>query len=172
MAIDYNALRRFQEMWGPVMDALPSILEITARQADADRALKLTKLDHEKALKEVDAVYIEADKRLIEVNKELDSVKAAEEQLHTDIQRARDAHAEETKKAINAQQEALLAVNNKLIASTAKLNSVEAEYAAKVATAEKAAADRISALEADVKELEKRKAAAEKALATLRDKLG
>lgn len=172
MAIDYNALRRFQEMWGPVMDALPSILEASAKQADIERVLRLTKLDHEKAVKDVGAVYAEADKRLAQMNKELEDIQAEKDRVRAEIEQSRIAYAEEVQKSMKTQQELLHAINTKITVASNRLATVEAEYSVKVEAAEKNVADTIAKLDADVKELEKRKAAAEKALASLRDKLG
>ena len=39
MAIDVGALRRFQETWGPVLDAIPAVVNMAEQQADLDRAL-------------------------------------------------------------------------------------------------------------------------------------
>ena len=39
MAIDINALRKFQETWSPVMDAIPAVMDMVAKQADMDRSM-------------------------------------------------------------------------------------------------------------------------------------
>jgi len=71
MAIDINALRKFQETWSPVMDAIPAVMDMVAKQADMDRSMAQAKKDLEAAQAEVQSTYDNADKQLAKINDEL-----------------------------------------------------------------------------------------------------
>jgi hypothetical protein len=89
-----------------------------------------------------------------------------------EIEDAKKARAAEAEKAIEVQSKLADDWNKKIAALQSQFVNVEAEHAKKVAVAEAAFAEKSAALEADVRDLEKRKAVAEKALDALRSKLG
>jgi len=39
MSIDIGALRKFQDLWGPVLETIPAVIEATAKQDDLARAI-------------------------------------------------------------------------------------------------------------------------------------
>ena len=94
------------------------------------------------------------------------------EKALAEIEAAKKAQAADDVKAAEAQRKLVDDWNKKIASLQSQFSNVEAEHAKKVAAAEASFAEKTAALEADVKDLEKRKAAAEKALDALRSKLG
>jgi hypothetical protein len=172
MPIDTSALRKFQDVWGPVLDAIPAVLEAVAKQADVDRELRIKKVELDEAGKKIDAAFVEADKRLSSVNSEMEQAMQQKEKALAEIEAAKKAQAADDVKAAEAQRKLVDDWNKKIASLQSQFSNVEAEHAKKVAAAEASYAEKTVALEADVKDLEKRKAAAEKALDALRSKLG
>jgi chromosome segregation ATPase len=172
MPIDTSALRKFQDVWGPVLDAIPAVLEAVAKQSDVDRELRIKKAEMDEAGKKIDAAFVEADKRLSSVNSEMEQAMQQKAKALADIEDAKKAQAADNAKAAEAQRKLVDEWNKKIAALQSQFSNVEAENAKRVAAAEASYAEKTAALEADVKDLEKRKAAAEKALDALRSKLG
>ena len=172
MPIDTSALRKFQDVWGPVLDAIPAVLEAVAKQSDVDRELRIKKVELDEAGKKIDAAFVEADKRLSSVNSEMEQAMQQKEKALAEIEDAKKAQAADNAKAEEAQRKLLDEWNQKIASLQSQFSNVQTDYNKKVADAEADFAGRVLALEAEVKELEKRKATAEKALDTLRNKLG
>jgi len=172
MAIDTTALRKFQDLWGPVLEAIPAVLEATAKKADVERELRIKQIEIDEAGKKIDAAFVEADKRLSSVNSEMEQAMQQKAKALAEIEDAKKAQAADDVKAAEAQRKLVDDWNKKIASLQSQFSNVEAEHAKKVAAAEASFAEKTAALEADVKDLEKRKAAAEKALDALRSKLG
>jgi delta 1-pyrroline-5-carboxylate dehydrogenase len=172
MAIDIGALRRFQSTWGPVIDVIPDVINMAEQQADLERALNKKSLELDSATKEVETVFAEADKRLIVLNKELSDVVAMKSTVLAEIESA-TKDAEVKAKAAEAEANARFAVVIKSIeVKNAELAETSSKIAAKTDAALAEHAKVVAGMNAEIQELEKRKAAAEKALDTLRAKLG
>jgi hypothetical protein len=172
MAIDTAALRKFQDLWGPVLEAIPAVLEATAKKADVERELRIKQIEIDEAGKKIDAAFVEADKRLSSVNSEMEQVMQQKEKALAEIEAAKKAQAEKVAAAEKAFSVTEMEWVQKTSALQAQFAKVEANLAQKLADADAQYAEKTAALEADVKDLEKRKAAAEKALDALRSKLG
>ena len=172
MPIDTTALRKFQDLWGPVLEAIPAVLEATAKQADVERELRIKQVELADAGKKIDAAFVEADKRLSSVNSEMEQAMQQKAQALADIEAAKQAQADgfaEAEKAFNVTEMEWV---QKTSALQSQFAQVEANLAQKIADADAEYAEKVAALEAEVKGLEERKAAAEKALDALRSKLG
>jgi uncharacterized protein YhaN len=172
MPIDTTALRKFQDVWGPVLDAIPAVLEAVAQKTDVERELRIKQVEIDDADKKVAKAFEEADKRLSSVNSEMEQAMQQREKALADIEEAKKAQAADNAKAEEAQRKLLDEWNQKIASLQSQFSNVQTDYNKKVADAEADFAGRVLALEAEVKELEKRKATAEKALDTLRNKLG
>lgn len=170
--LNVSALRQFQSMWEPVVKAIPAVLEMAEKKADLDKALQVHAATVEKARKasEKEVARIAAD--VASAQAQLDAMgvqKAAlavqHQQLQADLlQRLERAEAEA--KAAEARAVAVQ------IACDSKSAAAEAEAKARIDAAKSAADAQTQVLMADIADLEKRRAAAEKALDTLRAKLG
>lgn len=172
MTIDTGTLRKFQELWTPVVQAIPAVLDMVEREADLDRALQVKRTELEKVQKEIQAALDEADQRLSFANSNLDAIADQKRAIQREIAEVKSkanieaAEAEQTKKAM---LDGLQASVNSV---QAQLQGLQAEYAAKRAKAEADHAAAVKALEADIAELDARKAAAETALRDIKAKLG
>lgn len=172
MTIDIGALRKFQETWAPVMDAIPAVVEMVERKADMEREVGAHRAAMEKAQAEIQKAYDTADLRIAQFNDDisrLGDMKAALVQEIADTRAAARAAAEEERAAATAQ---LAAIQEQTAQANAQLATVNAQIAAQTAEAQAAHTAAVSAMSAEIADLEKRRAAAEKALDALRAKLG
>jgi uncharacterized protein YhaN len=172
MAIDTNALRKFQDLWGPVLEAIPAVLEATAKKADIERDLRIKQVEIDDADNKIAKAFEEADKRLSSVNSEMEQAMQQKAKALADIASAKKAQAADDAKAVEAQRKVMDEWGKKIATLQSQFSNVESEHAKKVIDLEADFAGRVLALEAEVKDLEKRKAVAEKALDALRSKLG
>lgn len=172
MAIDVGALRRFQETWGPVLDAIPAVVNMAEQQADLDRALAKKRIELTAATKEVEAAFAEADVRLEAVNRELTSVLDQKAATLAEIGNARTQADVAAKAAEVDAKKRLDAITQKVDVKSAELATVDAKIVAETNAALAAHDKAVAAMSAEIQDLEKRKAAAEKALDSLRAKLG
>ena len=172
MAVDIGALRKFQDLWGPVLETIPAVMDSVAKQADMDRALAQAKSDYEKAKAEVQAVYDDADKRIAVANEVLaaiaDKQQKAQEALDAAVVAA-DARA----RAIEQEADVRIrSAQDKVLEAEKRLTELDAEAVKRMQAVEEAHAKAMTAFEAEVKALEDRKAKAEKAIEALKAKFG
>lgn len=172
MTIDIGALRRFQATWGPVIDVIPDVINMAEQQADLERGLAAKRLELTKATAEIDAAYTEADRRIAVFNEELVAANNQKLAVAAEIDAAKQAAAEAAKTADAAAKARLAAIEDQITESSAVLAKVGAQIAADTSAAQAEHATAVKVMESAILDLEKRKAAAEKALDTLRAKLG
>jgi chromosome segregation ATPase len=172
MTIDIGALRRFQATWGPVIAVIPDVINMAEQQADFERGLAAKRLELDNATKAIDAAYEEADKRLVTLNAELVEVSNQKVAVAAEIDAAQQAAAEAAKTADAAAKARLGAIEAQITESSAVLAKVDERIIADTAAAQAEHATAVKVMESAILDLEKRKAAAEKALDTLRAKLG
>lgn len=172
MTIDTGALRKFQEVWGPAVAAIPAVLDMVDREADLNRGIEAKRLELEKAQQKIDAAYAEADKRLMALNDEMSTVMARKTAVTQEISAAQNKAQEEAAAAEKQKQAALDALQGQIVAVQSQLQGLQGEYAAKKAQAEAEHAQAVKAMNAEIAGLEAKKAAAEKALDAIKAKLG
>lgn len=172
MAIDVNALRKFQELWTPVINAIPAVLDAAAQQADLDRALAQKRIELEKAGAEIQEAYDAADKRLVAVNEQLTVIENHKKAVLEEIGVAKQESIAAAKNLEKKAHDRLAAVEAKVKTAESVLATLDAQVTAKLAALQAEFDAKRETLDSEIKDLEKRKAAAEKALDTLRAKLG
>jgi len=172
MTIDIGALRRFQATWGPVIDVIPDVINMVEQQADLDRALAANRLELNKATAEIDEAYAEATKQLAASKEELAATGKQKAAVAAEIVASRQTAAEAAEAADASAKARLAAIEAQITESSAVLAKVDGRIAADTAAAQAEHAVAVKAMQAEIVDLEKRKAAAEKALDTLRAKLG
>jgi tellurite resistance protein len=172
MAIDTNSLRKFQEIFTPILELIPTVLAAEAGKRDLEREIVLKRAELDKADKDIAKAFEEADKRLIAVNSEMEKAMQQKAKTEKDIEDAKKADADNRAKAEAEHAKALDDLYKRTALLQSQYSGIDSEYAKKVIDLEADFAGRVLALEAEVKDLEKRKAAAEKALDALRSKLG
>lgn len=172
MTIDVGALRKFQDTWGPVLEAIPAVLDAVAKQDDFARLEAEQNKALEKAKQEVAQAYEQADKRLEAVNAQLESLTKQQAAVAAAIASDRANAAEAAEAAQAAAKAKLDALTQQVNAVQARINGLNTEYASKRAAAEAEHASAVVAMAAEIKALEDRKAEAEKALEVFRAKFG
>lgn len=172
MAVDVGALRKFQDTWGPVLEAIPAVIEAVAKQDDFVRLEAEQQKLLDKAKQEIAGAYAQADKRLEAVNAELDALAKQKLSMQTAIESQR-AEADAAAKVAQADAKTKLDTLNKQIdATAARLSNLGADYAAKLADARAAHEAAVQSMQSEIRGLEQRKYQAQQALDALRAKLG
>ena len=172
MTIDIGALRRFQSTWGPVIDVIPGVINMVEQQADFERGLAAKRIELNNATAEIASAYEEADKRLIALNAELVAASTQKSEVLAEINEAKKAAVEAAKVADAKAKVRLSAIEDQITESSAVLAKVKDKIAENTSAAQAEHAQIVLVMQAEILDLEKRKAAAEKALDTLRAKLG
>jgi chromosome segregation ATPase len=172
MTVNVKALKDFQKVWSPVIESIPQVLEAVAVQGNLDKAIQSKQAELDMAKTAVQEVFDKA-------NQELDQLKADASKLRDERKETQDliaADKSDAKKTISEMKDrasAQLATRQaKLEEVSARLSSVEAEYNEKADACRRNHSKLIEAQNEEIRELEKTKAQAEKALERLREKLG
>jgi len=170
--IDIGALKKFQDTWAPVLEAIPAVMDMAARRDDLERGIaqeekRLAKLQEEIASNVGQSEALLAKLRL-EIEEIANKRNAALESYRADKQAAADEVAEAKKQAAAETK----VIKSKTAALTATFEKVKADYALATKTLESSRETRIAEIEAEVQAIEQRRKAAEKALDALRAKLG
>lgn len=172
MTIDIGALRRFQSTWGPVIAVIPDVINMAEQQEDLERGLVAKRLELGKAADEIASAYAEADKRLATLNEELVAAGVKRVAVVAEINEAKKAASDAAKAADDAAKARLAAIEARITESSAVLAKVADKIASDTSAAQADHAAAVKVMQAEIMDLEKRKVAAEKALDTLRAKLG
>ena len=172
MAINVGALRKFQEVWGPVLDAIPAVVEMTERQADMEREANSHRAEMDKAKAEIQKAYDEADVRLSQFNSVISELQEQKNATAAEIREMKRKATEAAKAAQDKADAKLADVERAIDVAVNKLKTIDVDYAERTMLAKTAHEVEVKAMAAEIADLEKRKAAAEKALDALRAKLG
>lgn len=170
--IDIGTLHSFQNAWGPVIAAIPAVINMAEQQADLNRALAAKRLELTAASDEIDAAFKEANSRLATLNQEMTEVLDKKADVMASIEAATVAAAKAAQAAEVAAKTKLEETLKILAARSEELAAMGADIDAKAAAASTAHANAVAVRTVEIQDLEKRKAAAEKALDTLRSRLG
>lgn len=171
MTVDVSALRRFQEVWEPVVQSIPAVLNMVEKEADLDRALNHKRIELDKAQKEIDAAFDNANVRL---NAAKDDLAAMAEKKKAIMQEIADAQAKAKEAATAAEKQkndTLAQIQDSIIKVKAQLDALQGDYDAKRAKAEAEHSSLIRSMTAEIDDLNARKEAAEKALDAIKAKL-
>lgn len=170
--IDVGALKQFQTQWGPVLAAIPAVLDMVERKADLDRAMAKYEQDVEDIRNSGAKLQAQADAKLANAQAELDGLqerKLGWLQDLADFRAAADAERTATEQAAAA---AVADAQARVAEATAQAAGLEAEYAAKKKEAETAHSALLAAQQAEIDALDATRVKAEKALEAIRAKLG
>lgn len=172
MSYDVGAMRAFLTQWKPVVDTLPGVIDALANVDDIDRALTLKRVELEAAKAEVQKVYDDADERLKAVNEVLASAQADVTAAKAEAKELRTQATARAKAAEAKLADAAAVADMALMTKRTDIAGLDQVYAMRKAEAEAAHAAVVAELDAKTKDAEKRFAAAEKALESLKSKLG
>lgn len=170
--IDISAVKKFQDMWSPIMETIPAVLDMAEHQADLARGIATEEKRLKKVQDDIAAKTGEGEALVAKLNAEIELLaeKRNKAAAAYEAQKAEIAGGvSDAKKASAAEIEL---IEQKVALVLGKIEEAEKAYAAKVAVQEADYAERVQQLEAEIKGIEARKKAAEKTLDTLRAKLG
>lgn len=172
MGINVKELRKFQELWAPVIEAIPAVLDMADKQSDWNRALEIQKLEYEEGQKRLNDAVEEASKRVEAMRADTEAFAQQREKALSEISIAKQVRVDEEIAEKKARDKAISEWKSKISVLEGKFAEVQKNYDKKNADAEKDFADKLQKLEAEVIKLEKRKADAEKVISSLRNTLG
>lgn len=172
MTIDVGALRKFQDLFGPAIEAIPAVIEAVERKADMDREVAAHRAKMDKAQAEIQKAYDAADVRLNQFNADISALQVQKTELEVSIRDAKREAAEAARTAKAKAEADLDAVIRAVEQTKAVLAGVEAQVAARTAAAEAEHKVAVAAMQDEIAQLDKRRKTAEAALETLRAKLG
>lgn len=172
MSIDVSSLRRFQEIWEPVIQSIPAVINMVEMEADLDRSLAIKRSQLEKAQKEIDAAYDQANVRLSDAKGELAAIASQKEDVQKAITAAQVSARQAIAVAEEEKKEALASFNASIAEVQTKLKSLQGEYDAKRAKAEAEHSELVQAMVAEIDDLNARKEAAKQALDAIKATLG
>lgn len=172
MAINPKELQRFLDVWQPVIQALPAVINAAEYEAELGRHVAILESQRDEAIAKTAEAAEQSAKLIAAAKEELKKISAKKDSLAKDTQEATEA-LNQTVAAAKVQADLAIDALRRSVEDAHK--SAEAErtaIAAATAEAAAAAATALDDLKQQVAELEKRKAAGEKALDALRAKLG
>jgi hypothetical protein len=170
--IDVGALKQFQAQWGPVLAAVPAVLEAVERKADLDRAMAKYTADVEKVRKVAVKEEAAAETRLADARAGLEDLQAQRDVWLQELADFRKEAEAERAAVEQANAEAAATARKRVADITARAEGLEAEYAAKKQAAEDAHNALLAEQQAVVDAMDATRAKAEKALEAIRTKLG
>jgi chromosome segregation ATPase len=172
MAIDIGALRQFEASWKPVLDSIPAVIEMSQQRNELEKAVEAKRKEFAATEQEIKDAYVEADKRLSEVNSQMEQAIKARQDVIDETARLTAAREQELAEAGATRKKTLTATEKKLAEVEAKLAEVEAGIAEKVAACDAEIEAKKATAEAALAEVEAKRQAAETVLESLRVKLG
>lgn len=172
MSIDIGALRQFEASWKPVLDSIPAVIEMSQQRNELEKAVEAKRKEFAAAEQEIKDAYAEADKRLSEVNSQMEQAIKAKQDVLAETARLVEARSLEIAEAGATRKKTLAATEKKLAEVEAKLAEVEANIAAKVAACDAEIEAKKATAEAALAAVEAKRKAAETVLESLRAKLG
>lgn len=171
MSINVKALKDFQKVWSPVIDSIPQVLEAVQVQGNLEKSIASKQAELEQAKDAVQAVFDKA-------NQELDLLKSDAEKIRNECDEAKrqigldkaDARAAIAK--AKAKADGMIASKEQRILDLeGKISGLDAEWSVRTREAERIHGDAVKEMKAELADIEKKTAAAERTLDSLRKKL-
>lgn len=171
MAIDTSALRKFQDVWGPVLQTIPAVLDAAEREADLDRAINAKRIEFGRIQSEIDDKIAAAENRVKSLNADAAAALERKQAMLKDLAEAKAAAAQQA--AADAAQRAaeLEAAKGALAEVQGQIARLQADYSAKRVAAEAEHAEAVRQLNAEIAQLTTKKANVEQALRDLKSRL-
>lgn len=170
--IDASALKKFQQTFGPAIEAIPAVLEATAMLSDLDRQVARQRKDIEKTEKEISEAVDAANQTIEQKRKECAEVEAKKQGIVDEIRVLKVEAEADAKAAKSTADAAVKKVKDRLSKVQSELDGFEKELAKKRKAAQAEHDEKKAAFEAEIKDLEKTKASVERSLENLRKKIG
>jgi chromosome segregation ATPase len=172
MNLNPRELQKFYDLWAPMLQALPAVIEAADREEELKRGVATL----ERQLQTVQQRIADEEARIEPVRKTVseniqklkESQAEAERGLNQYVADAK-AHIEKVDAEV---EEKVAAINERAKAATNDLRVVERDLAAAKAKADAELKQQKAGIEAEIAELESKRASVEEALASLKAKIG
>jgi BMFP domain-containing protein YqiC len=172
MNLNPKELQKFYDLWSPMLQALPAVIEAAEREDELKRGVTIL----EKKLQDIQTQIAAEEARVEPVRKEVDDRIRVIREQRAEAQRGYEQYVADAKAhiaKIDEETEADVArIKAKVTVAGSELQSVEREVAAAKAKANAEAKQQKAALEAEIAELEAKKKSVEDALESLKAKIG
>lgn len=170
--VNVKALRDFQKMWGPVLDTIPSVIDAVGVAKDIDRAVALRKKELADIEAEIEAKVSAANKELDNIKAQVQASEAQKSKVDAEISQAVADEKNAIKDATKRAKDALSGVLSKLEESQSRLDNISAEIASNMKAAKAEQDAMVQQKQSEISDLERKRVSAERALESLRAKLG
>lgn len=170
--VNPKELQKFLDLWGPVIAVLPSVINATEREEELARHIVALEAQLVQVKADTEANLAERAAKVAAADQMLASLKDQRVQAAAEV---KVAQAEAKAEVASAKKEAeakIKVLEASTVNAQAKLRAAQGELNAKLAEQAAAFAEQATTLQADIDELERKRAQAESALAELRFKLG
>lgn len=172
MNLNPKELQKFYDLWSPMLQALPAVIEAAEREDELKRGVTIL----EKKLQDIQTQIADEEARVEPVRKDTnDRIRLIRDQ-QTEAQRGYEQYVADAKAhivKIDEETEAEVArIKAKVSVAGAELQSAEREVVVAKAKANAEAKQQKAELEAEITELEAKKKSIEDALESLKAKIG
>lgn len=172
MNLNPKELQKFYDLWSPMLQALPAVIEAAEREDELKRGVTIL----EKKLQDIQTQIADEEARVDPVKKAVDDRIRQIRDQQTEAQRGYEQYIADAKAhivKIDEETEAEVArIKAKVSVAGSELQSAEREVAAAKAKANAEAKQQKAELEAEIAELEAKKKSIEDALESLKAKIG
>ena len=172
MSVNLVELRKFQQLWGPVLQTIPAVVEMVERKDDLDRAIAAAKHEYETVKANIDTEIELATTRLDEAALKLTELETQRGAIKAEIEAAKQAAAEAAAVAEKQKQEKLAVVTARIAEASKQLAGIDKEAAAKLAVAREVHSGAVAQMTAEIEALEAKKSDVQSALDSLKARLG
>lgn len=172
MNLNPKELQKFYDLWSPMLQALPAVIEAAEREDELKRGVTIL----EKKLQDIQTQIADEEARVEPVRKDTnDRIRLIRDQ-QTEAQRGYEQYVADAKAhivKIDEETEAEVArIKAKVSVAGAELQSAEREVVVAKAKANAEAKQQKAELEAEIADLEAKKKSIEDALESLKAKIG
>ena len=172
MTIDVSALRKFQEVFGPAIEAIPAVINMAESQADMNRAVEKARKDYQAMLDQHAQLEAGSKNALAALAQQREDAKAALDKIKTETAVERKNSKAEREDAERQHMAAMAAKKAEIDLANVKLSQIDSEIAAKLAEAEAQKRAKMAELDEEIRARELRKAEIQEAIDSLKAKLG
>lgn len=172
MSVNVKALKDFQKVFEPVVASIPHVLEAVAASNNLQKSVDAKLAELEQAKGQIQEVFAKANDELDAMKAEASKVEEQKNEAVKEIASDKSAARSEIRAMKEKAQAVIDSKQDKIAELGSKLEGLEAVHRAMLDECKRKHAEVIAAQNEEIRELEKTKAQAEKALEKLREKLG
>ena len=172
MTLNSKELQKFYDLWSPMLQALPAVIEAAEREEELKRGVTIL----ETKLQNIQTQIASEEARVEPVRKDVDDQIRKIREQRAEAQRGYEQYVADAKAHIvkidEETEEEVTRIKAKITVAGSELQSAERDVAAVKAKANAEAKQQKAELEAEIEALEAKKKAVEDALESLKAKIG